>query len=235
MMFIPEGASKEPKPGICICPGIPRVPRPVEEKGYPDLAESFCRRGMCGLIFNFRGTAVSEGEYSLSGWAEDLSAAIDYLTSRAEVDSNRVGILGFSGGAIVSIYNTARDSRVKFLISCSCPSTLSVRSSSIVEGMAHLSEQGVLRVLDREKFLESLKEDSIKFEPLSWVDKISPRPILIVHGARDELVSVENAHELYRKAKEPKNLLIVENAGHRIRESIEAIESMVKWTIGLTK
>jgi fermentation-respiration switch protein FrsA (DUF1100 family) len=40
-------------------------------------------------------------------------------------------------------------------------------------------------------------------------------PVLIVHGARDELVPAEMAERLYRAARGPKRLLLVEGAGHR--------------------
>jgi len=230
MIFVPEGAQKKPRPAICICPGIPRVPKPVEEKGYPALAQKFYEEGFVALIFNLRGMAGSEGTYSLAGWSDDLRAAIDYLVPQPEVDSRSIGVLGFSGGAIVSIYNTANDSRIRFLIACSCPADLSRGSKQVRKRIQESGYQEALRISDRAEFEAAWYSQSRRFNPISWIDKISPRPVLVVHGAKDELVAVENAHELYRKAKEPKNFLIIEDAEHRIRESVEAIESIVSWS-----
>ena len=49
---------------------------------------------------------------------------------------------------------------------------------------------------------------------ISIVGRISPRPILIVHGSEDAGVPADHALALHRSAGEPKELLIVEGAGH---------------------
>jgi fermentation-respiration switch protein FrsA (DUF1100 family) len=229
MIFVPEGIQKKPRPAICICPGIPRIPKPVEEKGYPALAQKFYEEGFVVLIFNLRGMAGSEGTYSLAGWSDDLRAAIDYLVHQPEVDSRSIGVLGFSGGAIVSIYNTANDSRIRFLIACSCPANIVRSSKQVREWVQESGYYEALRISNKAEFEAAWYSQSRRFNPISWIDKISPRPVLVVHGARDKLVTIENAHKLYRKAKEPKNFLIVEDVEHRIRESVEAIESIVSW------
>ncbi|MGH8675387.1 MAG: alpha/beta hydrolase, partial [Burkholderiales bacterium] len=40
-------------------------------------------------------------------------------------------------------------------------------------------------------------------------------PVLIVHGAEDDLVPPDMARRLYEAARGPKRLLLVEGAGHR--------------------
>jgi fermentation-respiration switch protein FrsA (DUF1100 family) len=44
--------------------------------------------------------------------------------------------------------------------------------------------------------------------------KISPLPLLILHGDRDEIVPVHHGQLLYDAALEPKQLWIVPGAGH---------------------
>jgi fermentation-respiration switch protein FrsA (DUF1100 family) len=39
-------------------------------------------------------------------------------------------------------------------------------------------------------------------------------PLLIIHGDRDPMVSINNATDLYRQAAQPKTLLIVPGGGH---------------------
>jgi fermentation-respiration switch protein FrsA (DUF1100 family) len=50
-----------------------------------------------------------------------------------------------------------------------------------------------------------------------------------VHGSRDETVDVSHARRLYAKAGEPKQLAIVEGAGHRLRHSEEAMSIVIDW------
>lgn len=67
----------------------------------------------------------------------------------------------------------------------------------------------------KEFLVESL-EDLMTFRSIDVVDRISPTPILFIHGDEDGTVDVEQAYELYSKAKEPKDLKIIEGAGHAI-------------------
>ena len=52
------------------------------------------------------------------------------------------------------------------------------------------------------------------FEPQEFVASISPRPVLFIHGDRDKIVPVEMSRQLFERALEPKQLLIVPGAGH---------------------
>jgi fermentation-respiration switch protein FrsA (DUF1100 family) len=50
--------------------------------------------------------------------------------------------------------------------------------------------------------------------PIEAVAAISPRPLLLIHGAADSLIPVSHAHELFAAAREPKQCWIVEGAEH---------------------
>jgi uncharacterized protein len=52
------------------------------------------------------------------------------------------------------------------------------------------------------------------FRPESEVGQISPRPLLIVHGSANPYMPIDEAHRLYARAGEPKELLIIPGAKH---------------------
>jgi pimeloyl-ACP methyl ester carboxylesterase len=52
------------------------------------------------------------------------------------------------------------------------------------------------------------------FQPEFGVGSISPRPLLIMHGARNVYHPVDEARSLYRLAGEPKQLIEIPAAGH---------------------
>ena len=85
------------------------------------LAERICLQGFAVFIFNFRGTGASGGNLGILGWTRDLKATIDYLCTLPEVDGSHLSLLGFSGGAAVSVYVAAQDKRVSSIVTCACP------------------------------------------------------------------------------------------------------------------
>jgi hypothetical protein len=57
-------------------------------------------------------------------------------------------------------------------------------------------------------------ERILEYRPEELVDRLSPRPLLIVHGGSDDLVPLEEAESLHRKAGEPKRLVVFPGARH---------------------
>ena len=53
-----------------------------------------------------------------------------------------------------------------------------------------------------------------KIRPIDVVDKISPIPFLIIQGDKDPIIFMQHAEKLYKKAKEPKKIIIIKNGLH---------------------
>ena len=56
-----------------------------------------------------------------------------------------------------------------------------------------------------------------KIRPRDIVDKISPTPVLFLHGEKDWLVKLSHSQLLFAKARDPKLLTIMEDGGHAER------------------
>lgn len=54
----------------------------------------------------------------------------------------------------------------------------------------------------------------MRFRPEDMVQRISPRPLLLVHGAENRLHSPEESKRIYELAHEPKQLVLLEGVGH---------------------
>jgi fermentation-respiration switch protein FrsA (DUF1100 family) len=226
-LYLP--ASNMPLPTVCVCHGIPAgIPDP-NDGGYPLLAEKICHHGFAILIFNFRGAGASGGNLDMLGWTRDLKAVVDYLCTLPEVDRSSLYLLGFSGGAAVSVYVAAQDNRVSSVVACACPAefTFFTRDDKPESLIDHFRSIGAIRDDD---FPSSVAEWLNGFKlvrPIDYVAMISPRPLLLVHGSQDETVEVSQAHRLYAQSGEPKRLAIIEGVGHRLRHSEEAMSIVI--------
>jgi fermentation-respiration switch protein FrsA (DUF1100 family) len=234
-LYLPEG--KVPCPTVCACHGIPAgIPDPAD-RGYALLAEQIVPHGFAVFIFNFRGAGASGGNLDMPGWARDLRAVIDYLYALPQLDSSYLALLGFSAGAAVSVYLAAQDERVSSVAACACPAEFDLftgndNPQSLID---HYREIGAIR---DDSFPPSPREWLRGFglvKPVDYIARISPRPLLLVHGSRDEVVAISHARRLYARAGEPKRLAIVEGAGHRLRHSEEAMAIVINWLKALVK
>ena len=228
-VYIPE--QKESCPALCLCHGVPRgIPDPGDP-GYPLLAQRFCNAGLVTLIFNFRGTGDSEGNFDILGWTRDLEAALEYLYNMSEVYKDRISLMGFSAGATVSIYVCAKDPRVSSLISCACPTQFrfAADAETAESTIAHFRTIGIIKDDDFPASVADWMDSFNKVKPIEQIAKVSPRPLLIVHGDQDDVVAPSSAWALYERAGEPKQILIVEGAGHRLRTAEKAMNGALNW------
>ena len=90
------------------------------------LGDHVAERGVAVLRVDDRGTGSSTGpgvrDSTLEERVSDARAAFDFLVRRPEVDSERVGILGHSEGAMNGPRVAILDRRVAFLVLLAPPS-----------------------------------------------------------------------------------------------------------------
>jgi len=120
VLQLPEGVGA-PIAGVVVCHPHPLYGGDM----WNDVVEQVCRElqasGLAALRFNFRGVGGSQGEHGAGvGERDDVWAALDVLRSRAEIDSARLGLAGYSFGGGVAL-NAGPAAGVKALAAISAP------------------------------------------------------------------------------------------------------------------
>jgi len=220
-----------PSPALCLCHGIPAGTYNPTDEGYSVLAQRFADAGFATMIFNFRGAGEAEGNLDMTGWTRDLRAAIDHLFSSDIIDKSRLYLAGSSAGAAISIFATAHDARIAALVTFACPADFRflANEQQARSSIDHFRSIGLIKDPGFPPSVEAWLQGFSEVSPIRWVDKISPRPILLLHGEEDDIVPLEHAHRLVEHAGEPKQLLVLQGAGHRLRVEEAAITTALEW------
>ncbi len=120
VLAIPEGM--EPFPAVIVCHPHPLYGGSMDNNVVNSLSEALTRASLISFKFNFRGVGRSEGEFSQGiGEQEDVDAAISFVTTVREVDSERIGLVGYSAGAVFALPVGFKDARIKALGAVSPP------------------------------------------------------------------------------------------------------------------
>ncbi len=234
-VYFPYSQDWKPSPALCLCHGIPGGgPPDPSDPGYPALAERFSQAGFITAIFNFRGTGDSGGNFDIAGWTRDLVVVLDYLYNMSEVDRRKISVMGFSAGAAVSVYIASQDSRVSSLIICACPTQFhfATNHESAESAIAQFRDIGIIREKDFPTSVADWMAGFNKVKPIAWIENISPRPLLIIQGTNDDVVDLQSALALHERAGEPKEILLIEGAGHRLRLEEQAMDGAINWLTG---
>lgn len=224
-------------PLTILCHGIPSGVQVPGDTGYDALARRLVEGGTGVCYFNLRGTGVSEGDFTLAGWVDDLSAVLGEA-GKGEgpfqgCDPGRTALMGFSGGGMVSIICAARRGGLKAVTTLASPADHSrlLTRDSIGAFIAHARGIGIIRDPEFPASEEAYYREMAGIRPVQEVGGLSPTPILLIHGDMDDLVAVEEAQRLFQAAREPKELYIVKGGGHKLRHNPEAMDKAISWVL----
>jgi len=113
-VYKPKGVAKDAKLAAIAVSGPFGA---VKEQSSGLYAQTMAERGFLTLAFDPSFTGESGGNVrdvaSLDINTEDFSAAVDYLSNRADVNPERIGIIGICGWGGIAINDAAMDTRVK--------------------------------------------------------------------------------------------------------------------------
>jgi pimeloyl-ACP methyl ester carboxylesterase len=162
--------------------------------------------------FDFRGHGESEG-LSAFGAMEHLD--VNAIARRAREDGlSTVVTLGGSMGGIAVIRHAAMLGGVDAVVAISTPASWDGHRSKAVRRLAWLTARRYGRSLLRSAGVRVIPAFSRVEAPADLVGKISPIPLLVVHGRDDHFFDEEEAWLLYQRAGSPKRLLLTGRFGH---------------------
>ncbi len=190
--------------------------------GYKDqrasmlrVADLLHRHGYGLLILSVRAHDRSDGELITFGHYEmqDLDAWYTLEAARPGVDPSEIGLFGVSMGGSLAIEYASRNPRIAATIADSAFSSLQDTVDTSVKFFTGLPPFPFAPLImfwtERESGYDAREIDAKK-----WIPAISPRPILLMQGGADVVVSPESGERLFRAALEPKDLWYEPDVGH---------------------
>lgn len=192
------------------------------------IAETLAARGIAVLRVDDRGVGQSTGLETLQtattrDFAEDVRAEIAYLRSRPEIDPKRIALVGHSEGGIIAPMVAADDPQVAaiVLMAGSAKRGDQISMEQLNEALARdttmteeeknkqrREQQEIINAVrtggDLSKYPAQVRFSWIKefwtYDPLPTIRRMR-QPVLILHGAIDKQVTVEQAGMLERAAR----------------------------------
>ena len=88
-------------------------------KPFLILSDYLTKNGIAVLRYDDRGVAASEGsqkEATSADFATDVEAAIEYLKTRNDIDTKKIGLIGHSEGGFIAPMVASRNKDVAFIV-----------------------------------------------------------------------------------------------------------------------
>jgi uncharacterized protein len=188
------------------------------KENHADFARLATATGWAALAFDLPGHGNSEPP--MSGAAvDDVIAMARVLGSQEGVDGERIAVRGSSLGGFLAIHAAAASPQIAGVIAI-CPA-----------GAGHLASG-----LRRGKF-EMRVGDPVALE--AWlltrqlgqaVERIAPRPLILMHAEGDTQIPSDHSEMLYERAGEPRKLIIAPGGAHQtLQHDPELQGTALRW------
>lgn len=178
-------------------------------------AEMMHRHGYGALITSIRAHDYSEGELITLGVTEtaDMEAWYRYLVSRNDIDPDKIGILGNSFGGMLAIQYAAQNENIRAVVANSAFSSMPDTVATSVKHFTGLPEFPFVPLI----VFWAEADTGVNMEEIDatrWIPLLSPRPVFLMQGGADTVISPESGQILYDAAKKPKELWFDPELGH---------------------
>jgi pimeloyl-ACP methyl ester carboxylesterase len=225
--------TNQPKKVVIFCHGY---------KGFKDwgawniMAETFANAGFFFIKFNFshNGGTVDNpkdfpdleafGTNNYTKELDDLETVIDWVSSNSdfknEINLEAISLIGHSRGGGIVLLKANEDNRIKKVITLAGVCDFEKRTATIGD-LEQWKKDGVKYILNGRtkqqmphyyQFYEDFIKNKERFDVKKATENLKI-PQLIIHGAADTSVLIEEAENLY-KWNPKSEYQIIENANH---------------------
>ncbi len=190
------------------------------------LAEGLANAGISALRFSFAGNGDSEGAFTdatVTKEVAELGHVIDTLSA------GKLCYVGHSMGGAVGVMRTAIDKRIHCLVSLA--GMVHTKAFAQREFGDVIPDEGFMwdepdcplsqAYMDDMATINSIEKEASKFD-IPW---------LLVHGTEDDIVPIQDSHDILHYANERTELLELPGADHVFSgdATVVMVENVVAW------
>lgn len=197
-------AGKGKAPVVVMCMGLDSAKEEMD-----DYENRFLARGLATLAFDGPGQGEAEYDFPiLPEYEKAVGAVIDYVETRDDVDSARVGVWGVSLGGYYAPRAACFERRIKACVALSG----AYERKPTFEGRPIINVEA-FRARTHSKTLDEAGRIAARMTLRGHAKNITC-PIYIVAGTRDRLTSPDEARKLAAEVSGPCVLSVIEGGNH---------------------
>src|SRR6266851_2261695 len=184
-----------------------------QRDGSVGISAALWRKGFNVILYSYRGMPGSDRAPITFGIKEVLELQAVIAFARKRIADARIGLLGYSMGAVVSLLGAAGEPGVQALVLDSPFSDLrtllieNVRRAAKLPGTPFVWLAGLMLWLRTRSRISDCS-------PKDVLSSLEPRPLFFIHGGADDITSVNHSRRLYDAYRGPREIWIVQGAPH---------------------
>ncbi len=224
----PPGRTTGGHPAVVLSHGYPTVVESAATAAHtmPELADRIAAEmGWIAIAVALRGCSGSEGQFSIGGWLDDITATVDFV----EKEERPLGVwlagFGTSGG--LAICAGARDHRIRGVAALGAPADFDDWAGQPRRLLQHARAIGLIGDPAFPPAFDAWSRE-LRVRAVQCMGSVTPRPVLVLHGTDDESVPPFDARVL-ADANPGAELRVIAGAHHGLRQDPRAMAILLGW------
>ena len=181
-----------------------------------DIADALVDEGIAVVRFDFTGLGQSEGEFADTHFSSNVQDLVDVAGFMKENGRSPQILVGHSLGGTAVLAAAHQLSDAKAVVTIGSPADAEHVLHLIEDDIETIEREGEAKVNlagrpfhIREDFVEDVRSQSVR----DGIKNLR-KALLVMHAPLDELVSIDEAANIYTSAKHPKSFVSLDGADH---------------------
>ncbi len=188
------------------------------------IAARLTEAGIAVLRFDFTGLGESEGEFSETSFGSDVDDLLAAAKALGEKDMAPTLMIGHSLGGTAVLKAAAELESVRAVATLGAPFTPGKSERGFADMLTEAAVEGYKEARLGGQSFNVSKDflESVEAREVSRAIHGLKAALLVMHAPRDEVVSIDNAAEIFRAALHPKSFVTLGDADHLISSAEDA-------------
>jgi putative redox protein len=188
------------------------------------ISRELTQYGIGVLRFDFTGLGMSEGEFGETDFTSnisDLESAAEFLAENYKAPKL---LIGHSLGGTAALHAAVRIESIDAVCTIGAPSEAEHVLNHFKESREEIEQKKISEVnIGGRPFNIGVQfiRDVESQKTAALLPKLR-KALLILHSPQDQIVSIENAAEIYMAARHPKSFITLDGANHLLTEKKDA-------------
>lgn len=202
-----------------------------EEKNNASLSRELADRGCVAIRFDCSGSGESGGtmkdDYRMTNYLSDIDCVYRFIREHPHVDAKRVAVWGHSMGAMLAIIWGSKHPELRAICAVSPPVELG-KTDWLAQFLDDWKKTGWFTKVSQSghgtsRVSWAFMEDAAKYNTLGFAGKVRS-PLMVILGLAEDTVPPEHSREIFRRAREPKELVEIPGMSHDYKKSPKYIQ-----------
>jgi len=187
------------------------------------ISKALVDMGFAVFRFDFTGLGNSDGDFANTNFSsniEDLVAAAEFLKSNFQAPSI---LIGHSLGGAAVLKAAAQIPDAKAVVTIAAPADASHIKNILKCDLEAINQQGEAEVNLGGRSFKIKKQfiDDLNQHDISHIRHLK-KALLVMHSPVDDIVSINEAENIYVAAKHPKSFISLDHASHLLTNKKDA-------------